>query len=105
MGDVREYLPERLRELPDDAWVVSGKSWSEADRTEGKNWFGVIGEAVVWAGFKDRRGGHASTTEYRALLMERHRRHRSAYAWCEPPAACEEVLPALLRSFEFSASR
>src|SRR5260370_30719764 len=59
-GDVREYLPEQLGRLPDDAWVVSGKSWSEADRTDGKTWSGVIGEGVVWTGFKDTRGSQPS---------------------------------------------
>lgn len=102
VGDVREDLQEQFRDLADDDWLVSGKARSKATAVRGKTWRGAIGEAVVWTGFKDGRGGHASTTEYRALLIEERGDGRTAYVWCEHPIRCEDVLAAFVESFQFS---
>jgi hypothetical protein len=84
-----EERERQFAELSDDDWLIWGKAAAKADPIKGKNWSGAFGGAAVWTGFTDGRGGHTSGAEYRALLVERGGRHRTAYANCDvhPPAA------------------
>ncbi len=86
-----DSLPPRLRgSVKDDDWLVDSKALRKTDRIGGTTWSGAAGEAI---------------RDHRALMIERNGRHRTAFAWCDNQTSCETVLPAFLRSFEFSQKR
>jgi hypothetical protein len=90
-------LPERLRDMADDDWLIDDKVLHEATRIHGKTWRGAIGEALVRT-----RGRHpSSSVEQRALFIEKGAHARTAFAWCETPAPCERLLPGFIASFRF----
>ena len=93
-------LPDRFRHLADDDWLIYDKAFHEAARIHGKTWRGAMGEALTRT-----RGLHpSSSVEQRVLFIEKGTHARTAFAWCELPAPCGEILPTFVESFRFLPS-